>query len=162
MGEGVIAEAPRVIVSQGIGSCVVVALYDTKLKVGGFAHIALPDSRMRGTAWGSKSQCTGYTMSYQCADTAIATLLEGLGNRGASRSNIIARMAGGARMFPSYSDTSTGIGEQNIVSIRRLLEKEHITLVGLDVGGNHGRNVEFCLESGRIIVTALGKEDKEF
>ena len=64
-------------------------------------------------------------------------------------------------MFPSYSDTSMGIGEQNIVSIRRLLEKEHIPIVGLDVGGNHGRNVEFRLESGRIIVTALGKEDKD-
>lgn len=162
MGEGVIAEAPHVIVSQGIGSCVVVALYDTKLKVGGLAHIALPDSRMRGTVRGSKSQCTGYTMPYQCADTAIAALLEGLGNRGSSRSNIVARMAGGARMFPSYSDTSTGIGEQNIVSIMRLLEKEHIPIMGLDVGGNHGRNVEFCLDSGRIIVTALEKEDKEF
>ena len=176
MGEGIIAEAPRVIVSQGIGSCVVVALYDTKLKVGGLAHIALPDSRMRSAGCGEQggrsgggaellqktTGTTGTVLSYQCADTAIAALLEGLGNRGSSRSNIVARMAGGARMFPSYSDTSTGIGEQNIVSIMRLLEKEHIPIMGLDVGGNHGRNVEFCLDSGRIIVTALEKEDKEF
>ena len=51
--------------------------------------------------------------------------------------------------------------EQNILSIRHILRGEQIPLVGEDTGGHHGRSVEFHLDSGRVIVTAIGKEDRE-
>jgi chemotaxis protein CheD len=151
IGEGVVVGTPHVISSLGLGSCVVVILYDAGRRIGGLAHVMLPDS----------ASVRGRRPSYQCADTAIATLLKRLRSNGAARQDIVAKIVGGARMFSCYDGSDTGIGEQNILSVRHILRKEGIPLVGEDTGGHHGRSVEFHLDSGRVIVTAIGKEDRE-
>ena len=33
--------------------------------------------------------------------------------------------------------------------------------MGADVGSNYGRSIEFHLDSGKLIVMAIGREDKE-
>ena len=71
-------------------------------------------------------------------------------------------MAGGARMFSAYDNGRDGIGAQNIRSIKHILRQVEIPLVGWDVAGQHGRTVEFHLASGRLVVKALGKADKQF
>ena len=151
MGKGAMTTAPHIISSLGLGSCVAVTLYDTKQRVGGLAHIMLPDS----------ASLNGHHNSYQCADTAIAALLEELHSKGATRQDIVAKMVGGARMFSDYRDSSNGIGEQNIMSIKRILRGERIPLIGEDTGGHHGRSVEFHLDSGKLMVIVIGEEDKE-
>lgn len=148
MGEGVVTVAPHVIVSSGLGSCVAVILYDTQKRIGGLAHITLPYAGRRRTL-------------YQYADTAIDALLKEMLNMGATRQNIVAKMVGGARMFASYEENSKGIGEQNILSIKDILKGEKIPLTGKDIGGHHGRSLEFHLNSGRVIVKAIEKEDRE-
>ena len=61
---------------------------------------------------------------YWYADTAIDALLKELrSQKGISLPNIVAKMVGGARMFPAYNDVQAGIGEQNITVIRRILKK---------------------------------------
>ena len=37
-------KSPDSIISYGLGSCVGIALYDAQTKIGGLAHIMLPDS----------------------------------------------------------------------------------------------------------------------
>jgi chemotaxis protein CheD len=152
MGEGVVASGSCVVSSLGIGSCVVVTLYDAERKAGGFAHVMLPDSlgahRLRG--------------AFQCADTAIATLLAGLRERGSRPADLVAKIAGGARMFSAYENGSPGIGRRNIRSVRNVLARIGIPLAGWDVAGHHGRSVAFYLATGRLVVRALGFEDKEF
>jgi chemotaxis protein CheD len=98
---------------------------------------------------------------YQYADTAIPALLKEMLNKGAERQRIAAKMVGGARMFASYEDNSKGIGEQNISSIKDVLRKEQIPLIGIDVGSHHGRRLEFYPDSGRVLVMSIGKENKE-
>ena len=151
MGKGIVARAPYVILSVGLGSCVVVTVYDSERKIGGLAHIMLPDS----------NSLNGLRPPYQCADTAIATLLNGLQGKGAIPRDMVAKLVGGARMFPSIVDLSPAIGEQNIISVKHILSYERIPLTGEDTGGHYGRNVEFHLDSGRVIVKAIGREDKE-
>jgi len=151
MGEGVVVGAPSVISAEGLGSCVALTLYYSKRRMGGMAHIMLPNSD-----W-VKIPCT----PYQCADRALTTLLKELQSIGANIQDIVAKMVGGAQMFPFYNGGSSGIGEQNIMSIKYLLRKEQIPLVGSDVGGTHGRSLEFQLDSGRLIVMAIGREDRE-
>jgi len=158
MGEGVVASAPGVVLSSGLGSCVAAILYDRQRKIGGLAHIMLPDSSQLQS---EQSEIRNPKSAFKCADTAIAVLLERLRNRGAVRRDIVAKMVGGARMFSWYEDSNPGIGEQNITSIRRILRREQIVLIGEDTGGHHGRSVEFHLDSGRVIVTAIGQEEKE-
>ena len=99
---------------------------------------------------------------FQFADTAIATLLGGLEQLGSRPQDLVAKIAGGASMFASYTDSSTGIGAQNIQGTKHLLARAGIPLVGWDVAGHHGRSVEFHLATGRVTVKALGLKDREF
>ena len=173
MGEGVVARPPHIISSKGLGSCVAVVLYDGRSKIGGLAHIMLPNSTNKGVqVTGGEglqnekyeivnSQSSIINHQYRCSDTAILTLLEGLQFKGAARQNIVAKMAGGARMFSNYEDFNPGIGAENIMSIKEILKRERIPLVTEDIGGHHGRNVEFHLNSGKVIVRAIGKEERE-
>lgn len=151
MGTGVVVRAPHIIASLGLGSCVVVTLYDTKQKIGGLAHIMLPDS----------NSLDGYHPPYQCADTAIAALLDELRSRGALRLDMVAKMVGGAKMFPGNEYPSTGVGEQNLTSIKHILSQKKIPIIGEDSGGHNGRSVEFYLDSGKLIVRAIGQEVRE-
>ncbi len=156
IGKGAVAKAPGVIIAEGLGSCVALALYDVKHGLGGMAHILLPSSSEY------KSGKTGVFSPYLYADTAIDALLKELRyQNGTSLSNVVAKIIGGARMFPIYNDASTGIGEQNILQIRSLLKRNLISLIGEDIGGSHGRSVEFYLDSGRVVIKALEKEDRE-
>lgn len=157
IGEGAVAKAPGVIIAEGLGSCVALVLYDVKHGLGGMAHILLPTSSEY------KSRKTGVFSPYLYADTAIDALLKELRyQNGTPLPNVVAKIVGGARMFPVYNGTGTGIGEQNVAQIRHLLKKRFVPLVGEDIGGSHGRSGEFYLDSGRMVVKALGKDDKEF
>ena len=81
--------APQNLVTIGLGSCVGICLYDKATKVGGLAHIMLPDSTQ------------GRTMQNKAkyADTAIEVLLEEMTKLGAQKRRITAKIAGGAKMF---------------------------------------------------------------
>ena len=151
MGGGAVTTAPHVILSSGLGSCVVLTLYDTERKLGGLAHIMLPDS----------GSLNGYHPPYQCADTAIATLIKELQTMRASPRHMVAKLVGGAKMFLSSDDFGPGIGGQNIISIKCILKRRRIPVIAENTGGNYGRNVEFYLDSGKVMVRAIGREDKE-
>lgn len=160
MGEGIIAETPHIIISVGLGSCVALTLYDIKQRIGGLSHIMMPKINSPQSPLNIRGEGRG-VMKFQSADTAILVLMDEMIKKGATMPDIVAKVAGGARMFPSYSGISTGIGEQNIMIVRGLLKKEGIPLIGEDTGGDYGRSVEFYLDSGRVVVKALGKEDME-
>jgi chemotaxis protein CheD len=151
MGRGAVTRAPHIISSSGLGSCVVVTLYDTEQRLGGLAHIMLPDS----------NNLNGYHHPYKCADTAIATLIKELRSMRATHRDMVAKLVGGAKMFLASDDFGPGIGDQNIISIKRILERKRIPVIGENTGGNYGRNVEFYLDSGKVMVKAIGREVKE-
>ncbi len=157
IGEGAVARPPGIIMAEGLGSCVALALYNVEHGIGGMAHIMLPGySEYKG---GKNAEFSPYLY----ANTAIDALLEELRcQMGTALPNVVAKMVGGARMFPVYNGIYAAVGEQNITVIRGILKKMFIPVAGEDVGGNHGRSVEFHLDSGRVVVKALGKDDKEF
>ena len=151
MGKGAVTRVPHIISSSGLGSCVVVTLYDTKRKLGGLAHVMLPDSK----------NLNGCHPPYKYADTAIATLIKELRTIRASPRDMVAKLVGGAKMFSSSGDFSPGIGDQNIVSIKRILKQQLIPVTGENTGGDYGRSVEFYLDTGGVVVRAIGKEAEE-
>src|SRR5207244_8948219 len=72
------------------------------------SHVLLPGSAaVRGGAG-----------PFRCADTAIDALLARLLSKGARPPDLVAKMAGGARMFASYGNGSGGIGGQNVLRER--------------------------------------------
>ena len=167
VGEGIVARTPEIITSGGLGSCIVVTLYDTRMQIGGLAHIMLPYSKMwnnsRLEIRVSELQAPKPELisPYQFADTSVTALLKEMQREGARIEDIVAKMVGGAKMFYFNGENSPGIGEQNIAYMQKNLRKEGVPLIGKDIGGHHGRSIEFYLDSGRVIVKAVGIKDKE-
>ena len=94
-----ICKAPDSLTTIGLGSCVGIALYDPITKVSGLAHIMLPDS----------TQIKNNTVIAKFADTGITKLLDDMIKAGARRPSIVAKIAGGARMFALKSPGSSSI-----------------------------------------------------
>lgn len=148
MGEYKTAKAPALLVSFGLGSCVGVALYDGAKKIGGLAHIMLPDSSLTGKRDFNPGKF---------ADTAIDCLIAELRDKGANTKKLVAKIAGGAQMFQLKSENSVMmIGKRNVEAVRRKLNQLNIDLIAEDVEGNYGRTIEFCCETGELTVKTIG------
>ena len=141
-GEYRVTEGPMVIQSYGIGSCVVVLLYDADRQIGGLAHCMLP-SRRQNTV--------GQSPRY--IDDAVAMLLEAMMQKGARKKNITARLVGGANMFASQAVIDQSIGQANILAAREALKHLGIPILSEDVGGTAGRSVAFHLSNGDCLIT---------
>ncbi|MBN1167130.1 MAG: chemotaxis protein CheD [Methanospirillaceae archaeon] len=120
-----------VLSSIGLGSCVGLVLHDKTTGIGGLAHIMLPDSQ------GKTPERPG-----KFADTAVSVLLQELEKKGANRTTLIAKLAGGASMFQNFSG-NLNIGDRNVEMLRLLLAQEKIRIVSEDVGGTVGRTVTY-------------------
>lgn len=147
-----ISKSPGKLIVYGIGSCVVLALYDIRKKIGGVAHILLPDS---SCAPGDTSLPGKY------ADTAVAYLETMILDLGSSRYDMVAKLVGGAEMFPPFDDSCGKIGEKNIIATKKALESRKIRLTAEDTGGKKGRTAEFDLDTGLIKLTILGEQARE-
>jgi chemotaxis protein CheD len=147
-----VSDDSGILASYGIGSCVAVAMFDPLKKIGGLAHVMLPESR--GT---DNEETPG-----KFADVAVSRLVEELVQVGARRSGLRCKIVGGSKMFDMLGNNQhaaasahTHIGARNVERIRRELEKLRIPLVGEDTGGNYGRTVKFNTSTGEIEVKSI-------
>ncbi len=146
-----ISEAPAVLVTYGLGSCLGITLYDPELRLGGMAHTLLPTVRPERRE----------PRPAKFVDSALTLMLEQMLERGASRERLQAKVVGGANMFASLSPSGDGgVGARNIQAARAALEQLEIPLLAEDVGGHHGRTVEFDLASGEARVRSVRGRDK--
>jgi chemotaxis protein CheD len=146
------AFSPDKIVTIGLGSCIGIALYDSKLKIGGLAHIMLPDS----------TQFNKISNPLKFADLAIPLLIEDMEKLGSKKSNITAKIVGGASMF-TFADNKMNmdIGNRNSISVRNILNRFSIPLLSEDIGGNKGRTMIFDTSTGVVQIKTIGMETKE-
>lgn len=143
-----IVQAPNKIRTLGLGSCVGVVIYDPNKKMAGMAHIMLPDSSL---AKGDKAMNEA-----KFADTAIKALTKELIILGANRSNLKAKISGGAQMFQFTSQNEQmRIGPRNVEAVKKELQKLNIQLIGEDTGGNSGRTIEFNPESFALQINTV-------
>lgn len=144
--------APGIIISYGLGSCIGISMYDHQTHIGGLLHIMLPDSK--------QSRAVGNPAKF--ADTGIPLLLEEMLKQGASRSRIVAKIAGGAQMFAFANSTEImRVGERNAKSTKEVLKKLGIRLVAEDTGSNYGRTVQIDLSNGVYTVKTMDRGSKE-
>lgn len=146
------ARDPDVLTTLGLGSCIGIALWDPTTKIGGLAHIMLPDS----TAIKNNSNIAKF------ADTGIVELLNQMVKLGARKSSIVAKIAGGAKMFEMSGGSTIGsVGDRNAESSKATLKKLGIRLIAEDTGLNYGRTVELYCENGDFLIKAVGKPVKK-
>mgnify|MGYP001029270472 CR=1 FL=1 len=140
IGDLAVGSSPYVISTYGLGSCVAVMLYDPVTKIGGMNHFLLPTNTPNRV---EKNLA-------KFSDTGIKMLIEKLMMLGAKEERIIAKLVGGANMFPMLNKSS--IGQKNIEAALKILGKYSINIVSQDTGGNWGRSVDFDLSNGNVIV----------
>lgn len=152
IGDLNVAKTPVSLVTIGLGSCIGIAVYDCKSKIGGLAHIMLPDS----------SQFANITNEMKFADLAIPLLITKLIKCGCNKKNLKAKIAGGAAMFRFTDKSMTmNIGERNIIAVKAALKKENIIILSEDIGGNKGRTIKLNTDDGKLIVKVIGVSTKE-
>ena len=150
MAEWGVVCAPQKICTIGLGSCVGVAMWDHISKLGGMVHIVLPDSR-------GDQACN----RAKFADTAVQGLLEQMLKKGAVRQAIIAKIAGGARMFGGASDDILNVGQRNAAGCRYYLKKLNIPVKAEDLGGSRGRTIELDTADGSLQIKTMGVNIKK-
>ena len=152
MADYKIGHNPNSLISYGLGSCVGIALYDAVNKVGGLAHIMLPDS----------TQARSAENPAKFANTALPLMLDEMIKIGAVKSRVTAKIAGGAQMFTFANATDVmRVGERNAEAVRSLLKTMGIRMVADDTGGNYGRTVELKLDTGIYRVRTIAQGEKE-
>jgi len=142
------------IVTNGVGSCVVIVLYDALARVGGMAHAILP--RSRGELYQKVTRDADGRLFAKYADTAIDLLVLEVEARGASRDNLVAKLVGGAHMFTLLDGDKHGIGFENTEAARTRLTELDIRIETEVIGGTVGRNVYFDCATGVVeIITKV-------
>lgn len=135
------------LITYALGSCIGICLYDPAVKLAALIHIMLPINMEAGRK---------NTMKY--ADTGIRETLKQLEARGARKPRLVAKIAGGAKMFEVSGSSGLGnIGQRNIESVHMNLRREGIRIIAENVGGSVARTLSFFPGTGQGQIRAYGQ-----
>lgn len=142
-----VTSSPNKLITVGLGSCVGIALYDSVTKIGGLAHIMLPNSK----------EFSNVKNPVKFADLAIYILFETMQKKGANKRYIKAKIVGGASMF-KFSDKNMmmNIGSRNSIAVLKTLEELKIPVISKDIGGHKGRTMTFNTADGVVQIKTVG------
>jgi chemotaxis protein CheD len=144
IGEMVVtADVDSQLVAYGLGSCVALALWDPRARVGGLAHFMLPSGSADGPP-------------VKFVETGMAAFLAAFEAHGGSPRRAQIKAAGGAAML-ALSASGLAIGRRNAQAVETALEERGLALHASDLGGNAGRTVQLDVASGRLHVKSLMK-----
>jgi len=133
--------------SSPIGSCIVIAAYNTIEQIGAMAHIMLP---------GNAPEKKFYQKTRYVAD-ALEELINGMNILGTKEKNIEVCLVGGANVMKRKDDT---IATNNIASVNVLLKKRNIIIRAKSVGGTKRRSVSLNVETGCVNYTVGDGREK--
>jgi len=125
-----------------VGSCLAVCLRDPVLRIGGLSHHLLPRA-----PWWQRSSRFG--------DVAVSMLIDALAQLGAVPERLEARIYGGACVLTPHRAHAAHVGRRNATEALGVLDAARIGVVAMDVGGDHGRRVEFNPHAGSFAVVRL-------
>jgi len=152
MADYKVGSAPSTIISYGLGSCIGISLYDPQTKVGGLLHIMLPDS----------TQARPTDNPAKFADTGLPLMLKDVLALGATKTRLVAKIAGGAQMFAFQNATDImRVGSRNAEAAKKILKDQGIKIIAEDTGGTYGRTVSIDLNTGVYKVKTIDKGEKE-
>ena len=127
-----------------LGSCVAVCLWDRHRRVGGMNHFVLP-------------HCRDAVPTPRYGDVAVTRLLAELERLGCQRTDMRAKLFGGAAVLPIGEQADT-VGAQNVDVALQVLRAHDIPLVARRTGGQHGLFLRFHTEAGRVMVRELSTQ----
>ncbi len=151
MAEMKVTTPPNSIITYGLGSCVGLVLYDKIKKISGMVHIVIPMHNKTLTSLNPA----------KFASTAPVALYNSLIRSGATKGNIVAKLAGGAHVFKgNYDSEIFKVGERNVAITKECLRRMNVPVVAEDILGSNGRTVEFFSDTLQYKIKTIGKGEK--
>lgn len=134
------------LVTYALGSCVGLAMHDREAGVAGMLHSMMPVSRSNAEK--------AVEVPGMYVDTGAVALLKAMFERGATRANLVAKVAGAASTVDE--DRLFRIGDRNYLVLRKVLWKNGILIASEDVGGRESRTVYLAVGTGQTLVRSNG------
>ncbi len=142
IGEMVLSsDAQAHLVAYGLGSCIALAVWDPKSRVGGLAHFMLP----------SGPHNSGSPVKF--IDTGMDVFLKALEAKGAVPSRCVIKAAGAAAMLTVGGGLA--IGKRNAETLAAALGERGLSMTATAMGGNAGRTVQLEVGDGRFLIKSL-------
>jgi len=142
IGEMVLSANPDDrLVAYGLGSCIALAIWDTRAKVGGLAHFMLPAGPSSGAS------------PVKFIDTGLDPFLRAVEAKGAMLSRCTIKAAGAAAMLTVGGGLA--IGKRNSEAMQAALAERGLALNASALGGNAGRTVQLEVGDGRFLIKSL-------
>jgi chemotaxis protein CheD len=129
-----------VLITSGLGSCLGIVLYDPGKMVSGLIHVMLP----------TVDQARDNTPA-KFVDTGLPLLIDEMEDAGANPNRLRAWIIGGSEMI-QFTSSDESIGSRNITMATQLIDEYGLRLVDSDVGGNHGRSIQFDPSVGEVSI----------
>jgi len=127
-----------------VGSCVAVCLFDPVNEIGGMNHILLP----------GRADLKYFDAPARYGINAMELLINKIMRLGGDRHRIVAKVFGGAHLFPSISEEN-GVGRKITEFVLEFLEKESIRLVSYDINGHSSRKIYFYTDTGDVYLKRI-------
>ena len=145
IGEWVVSSDPAdIIKTYALGSCVAVLVYDSKVRIAGMIHVALPDSSVDPER---AKVLPGYF-----ADTGLPVMIEEMKRLGAVRAHVCVKLAGGSSVMDSAG--LFDIGKRNILAVKKQLWRSTLGPIAEDVGGTMSRTVSLSVSTGETTLSS--------
>lgn len=153
IGDMIVGDTPDdVLVAYGLGSCVVVCLYDPVARVGGMLHALLPT-----VLNGNKAEDN----PTKFVDQGVFLLVDALVRRGGKRTRLVAKVCGGAQLLSArglqaeLNNECFNVGKLNVAATEAALHSSGLRIQAQATGGHDGRTVKLYLADGRVTVRTL-------
>jgi chemotaxis protein CheD len=146
------SDRTNVAIKTLLGSCVAMMIYDTVQNIKGMNHFLLPST-------------TSSTDSYKYGLNSIETMLNEMYKLGCRKSNLKAKIAGGAHILKSHDNR---IGDKNVDFAFSFCNSEGIPIVSEHVKGEHGRVIMLAndfktfirLVQNRAVETEIDRKER--
>ncbi|MGE0200359.1 MAG: chemotaxis protein CheD [Candidatus Melainabacteria bacterium] len=154
LGHLLVTDNKAMVMTVGnIGTSLVLVVHDSERKVGGLAHIILPESAL------GDGRPSGLAAKY--ADEAIPAMMDEFLALGGQPAACSVSLVGGAQLFNfgGGSGNMLNIGARNVTAIQTAITKYNLTAEKLDIGGNKARSVRYLVATGQVFVKRLGSDE---
>ncbi len=146
-GSYVVSKGKGAILQADLGTCVGVALWDRRTRVGGLLHLLLAEPPSSDNPWHPEAY----------AATGLPLFLERLMREGATIADLEATVAGGALMGRvSRVDLTLDIGGRTADIVESILREHQIAIRMIEIGGYFSCRLSLNLQTGDSTIEPLG------
>ena len=151
-GEIVVSDTPHIVLTV-LGSCLSITLFHRRSGLSAICHGLLPQCREQAGCTGTCREMGKYV------ECSVTWMLKRFKDAGVPFADLEVKVFGGADMFTrsSREKAPISVGKQNIAVAQKIIERERLTVLSLDVGGTQGRKIFFNARTGDVLLKRLSQ-----